>query len=245
MALWFLGYPDQALQICAEACHCATASQHSFSEAIARTISLRVHQLRGEPAEITAQVNSIIALCEEHEFLYYLAIALTLRGWASAQQGDFEKGFAEIKLGLEKQRATGALLFESYTLALLADACITNERYREGLEFLEQALSRLNDENCERFYAAEIYRLLGETHLRLHKDPDGAERWYQKGLQVAREQQAKSLELRISLAMCDLHEMRQGADGYRANLDAAYRSFTEGFETPDLVRAKAKLSSRS
>ena len=242
MALWFLGYPDQALQTCAEACRCANASQHSFSEAIARTISLRVHQLRGEPAEITAQVNSIIALCEEHEFLYYLAIALTLRGWASAQQGDFERGFAELQLGLEKQRATGALLFESYTLALLADACIKNERYREGLDFLEQAQTRLDNQNCERFYAAEIYRLLGETHLRLHKDPGEAERWFQKGLRVAREQQAKSLELKISLAICDLH---QGADGYRSRLDAAYRSFTEGFETADLVRAKARLSAPS
>jgi hypothetical protein len=38
--------------------------------------------------------------------------------------------------------------------------------------------------------------------------------------------------------------MRRGGDGHRAHLDAAYRSFTEGFDTPDLVRAKAKLSSR-
>ena len=114
MALWLLGYPDQALRICAEARRYADASQHPFSEAMARTISLRVHQLRGEAAVVAGQVNAAIALCEEHEFVHYLAMALILRGWASAQQGEFEKGIAEIQEGLEKERATGALLFESY-----------------------------------------------------------------------------------------------------------------------------------
>ena len=111
MALWFLGYPDQALRICAEARRYADASQHPFSEAMARTISLRVHQFRGEAAVVAGQVNAAIALCEEHEFVHYLAMALILRGWASAQQGEFEKGIAEIQEGLEKERATGALLY--------------------------------------------------------------------------------------------------------------------------------------
>jgi predicted ATPase/class 3 adenylate cyclase len=245
MALWFLGCPDQALQTCAEARRHADASQHPFSEAMARTISLRVHQLRGEAAAIAAQVNAAIALCEEHEFVHYLAMALILRGWANAQQGHFEKGIADIQQGLEKQRATGALLYDSYTLALLADACIKNQHYREALDFLEQAQSRLDHEQCERFYAAEIYRLLGEAHLLLHKDPDQAERWFRKGLQVAREQKAKSLELKLCLAMCDLHEMRQDAGEYRSDLEAAYRNFTEGFDTADLVRARARLSTQS
>lgn len=244
MVLWFLGHPDQALQACAEARRYANASQHPFSEAMARTISLRVHQLRGEAAEVAAQVNTAVALADEHEFLHYLAMALILRGWAKAQQGHFEEGIADIQQGLEKQRSTGALLYESYTLALLADACIKNRRYREALDFLEQAQSRLDHEHCERFYAAEIYRLLGEAHLLLHDDPDQAERWLQKGLQVAREQNAKSLELKLCLAICDLHGTRQGAGEYRLQLESVYYSFTEGFETADLVRAKARLSTQ-
>ena len=96
MALWFLGYPDQALRICAEARRYADASQNPFSEAIARTISLRVHQFCGEAAVVAGQVNAAIAFCEEHEFVHYLAMALMLRGWAIAQQGEFEKGIAEI-----------------------------------------------------------------------------------------------------------------------------------------------------
>jgi len=166
-----------------------------------------------------------------------------LRGWARAQQGEFEKGIAEIQAGLEKERATGALLYESYTLGLLADVCIKNERYAQAFDFLHQAQLRLDEENSERFYAAEIYRLLGETYLRSRRDLDQAERCFRKGLEVAREQKARSLELRLCLSMSDLHELRQNADRYRPQLGEVYRSFSEGFDTTDLVRAKARLQS--
>src|SRR6266446_5248532 len=241
MVLWLLGYPDQALRICTEARRYADTSQHPFSEAMARTISLRVHQLRGEAAVVAGQANAAIALCEEHGFVHYLAMALSLRGWASAQQGEFEKGIAEIQEGLEKERSTGALLYESYTLGLLADACIKNERYGQALEFLDQAQGRIDEENSERFYAAEIYRLLGEAYLRSHQDLDQAEHFFCKGLKAAREQKAKSLELKLCVSIYDLYELRQNADKYRSQLGEIYGFFSEGFDTTDLVRAKARL----
>jgi class 3 adenylate cyclase/predicted ATPase len=241
MALWMLGYPDRAMQICAEARRCADASQHPFSEGIARTISLRVHQFRGDVTVVADQANAVIAFCEKHEFVHYLAMALILRGWASAYQGEFEKGIAEIQEGLEKERATGALLLESYSLGLLADACIKNKRYDQALDSLKQAQSRLDEENSERFYAAEIYRLLGETYLRSNQNLDQAEHYFCKGLKVAREQKAKSFELRLCLSMCDLYELRQNADKCRLQLCGVYASFSEGFDTTDLVRAKARL----
>jgi predicted ATPase len=179
--------------------------------------------------------------CEEHEFVHYLAMALILRGWASAQQGEFEKGIAEIQEGLEKERATGALIYESYTLGLLADACIKNGRYGQALDFLNQAQVRLDEENSERFYAAEIYRLLGETYLRSNQNLDQAEHYFSKGLKVAREQKAKSLELRLCLSMCDLYDLRQNADKCRSQLGEIYGSFSEGFDTTDLVRASVRL----
>jgi len=209
---------------------------------MARTISLRVHQFRGEAAVVADQANSAIALCEEYEFVYYLAVALIMRGWARAQQGEFEKGIAEIQQGLEKARATGALLYESYALALLADACIKNERYELALEFLHQAQSKFDKENSERFYTAEIYRLAGVTHLRLHKDLDQAERCFFRGLEVAREQKAKSLELKLCSSIYDLYEQRGNADKYRSHLSEIYGTFSEGFDTTDLVEAKARLN---
>jgi predicted ATPase len=168
-------------------------------------------------------------------------MARILRGWARAQQGEFEKGIAEIQEGLEKERATGALLFESYSLGLLADACIKNKRYGQALEFLRHV--RLDKENTERFYAAEIYRLLGETYLRSNQNQDQAEQYFSKGLRLAREQNAKCFELRLCLSMCDLYDLRQNSNTYRSQLGETYGSFTEGYDTLDLVKAKASLES--
>ena len=241
MALWFLGYPDQALRICTEAGNYAGASQHPFSQAIARTISLRVHQLRGEAAVVAHDAGAAIALCEEHEFVHYLATAMILRGWAICRRGECEKGISEIQNGLEKVRATGALLLESYSLGLLADACIENKRCDEAFEFLRQAQLRLDEGKSGRFYQAEIYRLVGETYLRSNQKMDRAEHYFSKGLKVAREQKAKSLELKVCLSINDLYDRRQNADEGRLQLAKIYGSFSEGFETADLVRAKAKL----
>src|SRR6266481_4114261 len=241
MVLWLLGYPDRALRICVEARRYADRSRHPFSEAMARTLTLRVHQFRGEAGVVADQADAAIAFCEEHEFVHYLAMALILRGWASAQQGEFEKGIAEIQAGLEKERATGALLYESYILGLLADACMKNERYEEALDFLNQAQLRIDEENSERFYAAEIYRLLGEAYLRSDQDLDQAERYLSKGLKVAREQKAKSLELKLGVSIYDLYELRQNAGRHRPQLAEIYGCFSEGFDTTDLVGAKARL----
>jgi predicted ATPase len=241
MALWMLGYPDRALRICAEARRYADTSKHPFSEAIAQTISLRVHQFRGEASLVAGLSNVAVTFCEAHGFVHYLAMAQILRGWATATQGEFEKGIAEIQEGLKKERATGALLLESYSLGLLADACMKNKRYEQAFEFLEQARSRVDDENSERFYAAELYRLLAETHLRLNRDRDQAEHYFSKGLSIAREQQAKSFELRLCLGICDLYERGENAENYRSILRQIYGSFSEGFDTADLLKAKAVL----
>ena len=239
LALCLLGYPDGALRLCAEARRYADVSQHPFSEAMSQTIGLRVHQLRGEHAVVATQADAAIALCEEHEFVHYLAMARILRGWAKAQRGEFEKGIEEIQDGLQKERATGALLFESYSLGLLADVFIKNKRYEQALEFLRQV--RLDEESTGRFYAAEIYRLLGETYLRSNQNLDQAEHYFSKGLQVAREQKAKIFELRLLLSMSDLCDLRQNPDLCRPQLAQTYRSFSEGFDTVDLVKARARL----
>jgi class 3 adenylate cyclase/tetratricopeptide (TPR) repeat protein len=238
LALWFLGYPDRALQVCADA---RRISQDPWAEGLSRTISLRVHQLRGEPAAVAGQANAAIALCEEHEFVHYLAMSLILRGWASAQQGEFERGIAEMQDGLEKVRATGGLIYESYTLGLLAEACLKNERYGQAFDFLEQAQIGLEEKGSVSFYTAEIYRLLGETYRRSHQDLEQAERWFSKGLKVAAEQKAKSLELRLCMSMYDLYASKRSAEQHRPQLSELLASFNEGFATADLVGAKARL----
>jgi len=92
-----------------------------------------------------------------------------------------------------------------------------------------------------RFYAAEIYRLLGETYLRSQHDLDQAEYYLFKGLSVAREQKAKSLELKLCVSIYDLFALRQTAETYRPKLAEVYAFFSEGFDTGDLRKASSRL----
>jgi hypothetical protein len=126
-----------------EARRYADASQHPFSEAMARTISLRVHQLRGEAAVVAGQDNAAIALCESMS-LCTICHGFDFARMGKCPAGEFER-YCRDSRGLEKERATGALLFESYTLGLLADACIrmnvTGKR-----SIFDQAQLRLDEE---------------------------------------------------------------------------------------------------
>jgi class 3 adenylate cyclase/predicted ATPase len=241
MVLWFLGYPDQALRACAEARVYAEASRHPFSDAMARTISLRIHQLRGEVGVVARKANAAVEICREHEFAHYLAMALILRGWAAGQDGRLEDGRRDIEEGLKREQATGAALYEPYAQGLLAQVCINNRRYDEALELLQQAARRLDRQDSEYFYAAEIYRLIGEAHLRSGRDLEQAEKYLSRGLAIARKQEAKSFELKLSVNLYELHEAKQSADKYQVPLLQIFRSFGEGFDTTDLVRAEEKL----
>ena len=240
MTLWQLGYPDRALRMCAEASALVDTSHHPFSEAMARTVSLRVHQFRGDAAAVTEHADSAVAVSEAHEFVHYLAMSLILRGWALASQGEFERGIVEMQEGLEKQRAAGALLYETYALGLLADACITNGRYGQAFDFLSQAEQRLEAGNSsDRFYASEICRLFGDAHLRSGKDVIRAEQYVLKGLAIACEQGARSFQLRLLSSACDL-DGSPHIDSYRRQLAELYQSFSEGFDTADLVKASER-----
>jgi tetratricopeptide (TPR) repeat protein len=116
-----------------------------------------------------------------------------------------------------------------------------NERYQQAFDFLQQAELKLNEENSAQFYASEIYRLLGETYLRSNQDLDQATHYFSKGLKIAHEQKARSLELRLCLSICDLYGLGKKTDKGRSQLGKIYRTFNEGFDTADLVRAKAIL----
>jgi hypothetical protein len=100
---------------------------------------------------------------------------------------------------------------------------------------------KLDEENTDHFYAAEIHRLLGETYLRSTQNLDRAQHYFSKGLEIAQKQRAKLLELRLCLSICDLYGLRENSDTCRSQLAETYGFFSEGFDTTDLVRARARL----
>src|SRR5262249_40428186 len=140
LALWSLGYPDQALKRIRESLSLAQKLSHPFSLSFALYCAAALYQLRREVKATQEQAEALIALSHEQGFTLREASGVTWRGWALAMQGRGEEGIAQIHQGLAATQATGAELFRPYVLVLLAEAYGKTGQTEEGLSALAEAL---------------------------------------------------------------------------------------------------------
>jgi predicted ATPase len=249
VTLWYLGYPDQALQRSHEALTLAQELAHPHSLAFALIFSAWVHHFRREWPLTHERAEATIALAAEQGFGVYTAMGRIFRGCALAEQeaepgvgqGHVEEGMAQMQQGLAAWRTTGAAVFQPYGLALLAKASAQVGQPEAGLTLLTEALTMANDKG-ECRWDAELYRLKGEILLVRSAEHDTeAEACFGQALDIARRQQAKSWELRAAISLARLWQ-RQGKHAAAHELLAPiYGWFTEGFDTADLREARALL----
>lgn len=154
-------------------------------------------------------------------------------------QGRANEGIAEASQGLSACRAIGASMLQTLYLAQLADMHLMAGQVDAGLARVSEGLAAVS-ESDERCKEAELYRLRTEL-LRRRGDETEAEADLHQALAVARAQQAKMWEPRAALSLCRLWRDQGKRDEARRMLAEIYGWFTEGFDTPDLIEAKALL----
>jgi predicted ATPase/class 3 adenylate cyclase len=238
--LWYLGYPDQGKARSHEAVTLAQQSAHPFSLAYALTVAASFHQHRREMRCIQERAEAATSLATEQGFPTQM-IGSLLHGWVLAQQGQAQEGVEQMHQVLRAHRGTGAVSNLSYFLALLAEAHGTLGEPEAGLAALAEALTHA-DTTGERWYESELYRLKGELLLQQSSDHHlEAESCFQHVLDIARNQQAKSFELRTATSLARLWQQQGKRQEAYDLLDPVYNWFTEGFDTRDLKEAKALL----
>jgi predicted ATPase/class 3 adenylate cyclase len=232
LTLWTLGYPDQALKRGSEAVALAQVLSHPLSLAFAEGPVGYLRQYRREARAAQETAESLISLSTEHGFTHWLAQATITRGWAIAKQGHGEEGIVQIQEGLAAFRAIGNGALLPHALCLLAEACREAGRLDEGLSALTEALAAA-DEHEIRHYEAETHRLRGELLLRQeHSNAAEAQSCFQRAVEIARNQSAKSLELRATTSLARLLAKQGRRDEARAMLAEIYGWFTEGLTRP-------------
>jgi predicted ATPase/class 3 adenylate cyclase len=245
LTLWHLGYPEQAVKRGNEAITLGQSLSHPFSLALAEFFVVVLRQLRREARAAEQTAESVIALSAERGFTQFLAYGSVLRGWAMAEQGRHEEGIAQIQQGLAASRASGAELLRSYHLCLLAEACIVMGSLDDGLSALTKALDAA-DEHEDRHHESEIYRLKGELLLKQnYSNAAEARSCFQRAIEIAREQSAKSWELRATMSLARLLAKQGHRDEARTMLAEIYNWFTEGLDTADVKDAKSLLDELS
>jgi predicted ATPase len=249
-ALWFLGYLEQAVARLHEALalvHEVTVipRSQSYSLAYAAVWAALANQLRRDVPAVYEQAEVAVALTTEHGFPMWGAMGTSLRGWARAMQGQGEEGLAQIRQGIAAVSATGAAVFIPYLCTLVADVADHLGRTEDALQALAEAHT-LVEQQEERWWEAEVCRLRGVLLLRQPGTSQAdAETWLQRALDVARRQEAKSLELRAASSLTRLWQSQGKRDEARELLEPVYNWFTEGFDTADLIDAKALLDELS
>jgi predicted ATPase len=124
---------------------------------------------------------------------------------------------------------------------LLAEAYAEMGRLHEGLRALTEALA-IADKQANRHYEAEMHRLKGELLLKQDASKaEEAQNCFERAVEIARRQSAKSLELRAKMSLARLLARQGHRDEARVMLAEIYNWFTEGFDTVDLKDAKALL----
>ena len=241
LTLWLLGYPDQALKRANEALTLAQHLGHPYTLARGLHYTTFLHQLRREWQVVSERAATVITVATAQQIALMLAVGPIMRGWALAMQGQGAEGLTQLRQGLDAYRATGAAFQRPHFLSMLAEVHSIMGQAEAGLTALREALA-LVEKTGERYYEAELYRLTGELLLQ-HAAPEvsHAEACFQQALNIARCQQAKSLELRAAMSLGRLWQQQGKRQEARALLAPIYGWFTEGFDTADLQEAKTLL----
>lgn len=260
-ALWLMGQPDQALKRIEEALARARELSEPHGRAHALYFASILHHLRREPRLALEQAEAAIAIAGEHGLVTYQAYAMITRGWALIELGHQKEAIEQMRQGVAAHQATGAEIGRPRSMALLAQALDKSNQTSEGLLILEEALEVAN-RSGELYYQAELYRLKGELLLKQSNSRDHssqatgahaaqaltvtqAETCFDESLKIAQQQQAKSWQLRAAMSRARLYkDLRRRQEASRL-LAQIYNSFTEGFDTPDLVEAGALLQELS
>jgi predicted ATPase len=236
--LWHLGYPDQAVRSVAESRRLAEEIGDPFNVAQALYYGALTHLCRREAGRARELAAELMGLGREHGFTLLLAGGMVLHGRCLAEQGEGEEGLAQMRQGLADWQATGALSHRPYQLALLAEALAREGRAGEGLAAVGEGLA-LASATGERFWEAELHRLQGEIVPAGAGAP--AEGPLLRSLDVARRQQARSLELRAAVSLGRLYRQQGRQAEARPLLAQTYGWFTEGLDTADLQDARQLL----
>jgi predicted ATPase/DNA-binding SARP family transcriptional activator len=240
-ALWYLGYPDQALKTSQEGMVLAQELNHPFSSSFLLGFKVRLHRWRREVTEVQKLIEIFLDYWREHKYETVKACAMLEQAWVLSEQGHPEEAIPMYEEGLVAWHATG--MFNHYTEFL----CVLAEMYGKagnpahGLELIDEAIAFMQKSD-ERYHEAELYRMRGLLRLQQDKaNAAEAEADFQRAIAAARRMEARMCELRATVSLCRLWQQQGKRKQAHQTLAEIYGWFTEGFDTLDLKEAKALL----
>jgi predicted ATPase len=188
-----------------------------------------------------ALIDEFVALADEKGATFWKAGGIAFQGSLQALTGQAADAVQTITSGVAAWRSTGATVFMPWWLSCLARAYAELGRYDDAWRCIAEAIKAIQTTKETR-WQAEVNRVAGEISvMSLEPDAAKAESYFTLALTVARQQQAKSWELRAAMSLASLWRDQGKVREARELLAPVYGWFTEGFDTRDLKDAKELL----
>jgi predicted ATPase/class 3 adenylate cyclase len=244
LTLWMLGFPDRALERATSAVTLASELEHPFTLAYALFHSGFLHMWRREPEPMRDRAVGLLEVADEHDLEIWMALGTCLLGAAETGLGRCEEGLTAIRDGIALyQGLRTPPVFWPLILFVQAEACARCRRPSEGLGLIEEAIE-IADTGSGLTLLPEFYSLKGDL-LRLlpAADGPGPGSWFQQAFDVARDLDARMIQLRAAIGLCRSQQEPGDAPHAGELLSAVYATFTEGFTTRDLIDAADLLES--
>jgi predicted ATPase len=240
-ALWLLGYPRAALADAEQALKDAREIGQAAALLYALFHTSLTHIHCAKYAAAKREADELVALVRERGAFFWKAHGMLLRGCVLALTGNASDAVQMISSGITAFRATGTASLMPAYFSYLARAHEELGQFDDARHCIREAMTAV-ETTKEKWWEAEVHRIAGEIVLKSPlSDAATAEAHFERALAVAREQQAKSWELRAAMSMARLWRNQGKPQQARELLAPVYGWFTEGFDTLDLKEAKALL----
>jgi predicted ATPase len=241
-ALWVLGYPDAARVDMDHALKDAREIGQAATLMLALAYAGLIFDRCRNHAEAIARAQELFALAEEKGSAYWKALAMMEEGCAFTLKGQASDAIKMLTFGITAFRSTGATVRMPERLSYLTRAYAELGQFDDAWRCIGDAITAA-ETTKEKWCEAEVHRVAGEIALKC-PEPDAtkAQAYFERALAIARQQQAKSWELRAAMSMARLWRDLGKRHQARELLAPVYDWFTEGFDTLDLKEAKALLN---
>jgi class 3 adenylate cyclase len=241
---WMLGYPDQAVRLSDEKDAHARRLGDAFNLGFALTLGAYAFDYRCEPARLLERIREVERLERERSVPFMNQVMVPqAEGLAQLRGGLLSESVASLRRGLENWNARHGHSRVPYLKSALAEALALQGNLDAALQTVDECLEQIARPGWEeRSHLAEVLRLKGWMLMRRHQWEE-AEMPLREAIAWARQQQAKSWELRASTTLAELLLHRGQRDRAREAIAPVYNWFTEGFDTHDLVTARRLLDS--
>jgi class 3 adenylate cyclase/predicted ATPase len=240
-ALWLLGYPQAALADTERALKAAREIGHATTLMYTLGWTSFTHVWCGNYAAANAQADEVVALADEKGARTWKGFGMMIQGQVLTLTGRASDAVQMITAANAVLRSTRTTTWTPLWLSYLTRANVELGHFDDAWRCVSEAMTAV-ETTKERWYEAETNRVAGEVTLLMPaSDTAKAEMYFDRALAIARQQQAKSWELRAAMSLGRLWRDQGKPQQARELVAPVYGWFTEGFDTLDLKEAKAML----